>query len=189
MAAQERLLPKRHLYSGLDHSGTVGASLKHSVPFVRKIMSGDTVGAMCEPHAESPNERQQSRSDDAASRRKATVLRWRLKLVGSPRLWRGWQALPKRAVHQRVNLQAGVASGESAAGRRCVRERQYRANKGPLSRPRRLVDRWERCIGHSVAGCPAYRFAGGEKLLELSIDKVRRLATTSGREARPGGRT
>jgi len=41
-----------HLYSGLDHSGTVMASLKHSVPFVRKIMSGDPVGAVCEPHAE-----------------------------------------------------------------------------------------------------------------------------------------
>jgi hypothetical protein len=35
-----------HLYSGLDHSGTVMASLKHSVPFVRKIMSGDQVGAV-----------------------------------------------------------------------------------------------------------------------------------------------
>src|SRR5829696_10207918 len=107
-----------------------------------------------------------------------TDLRWRLKLVGSPRLWRGWQALPKRAAHQRVNLQAGVAGGESAAGRRCVRERQYRANKGPLSRPRRLVDRRERYIDRSVDR----RFAGGEKLLQLSIDKVRRLATASGRE-------
>ena len=36
-----------------------------------------------------------------------------------------------------------------------------------------------RCIDHSVAGGPAYRFAGGEKLLELSIHKVRRLATAS----------
>src|SRR5215211_2175717 len=125
----------------------------------------------------------------AGSRGLATVLRWWLKLVGSPRLRRGWQALPKRAVHQRVNLQAGVAGGESAAGRRCVRERQYRANKGPLSRPRRLVDRRERYIDRAVAGCPGYRrFAGGEKLLELSIDKVRRLATASGRE-HPFGRT
>ena len=91
----------------------------------------------------------------------ATVLRWRLKLVGSPRLRRGWQALPKRAVHQRVNLQAGVAGGESAARRRCVRERQYRANKGPLSRPRRLVDRRERYIDRSVTGRSGYRrFAG-----------------------------
>src|SRR5829696_5549895 len=44
------------------------------------------------------------------------ALRWRLELVGSPRLRRGWQALPKRAVHQRVNLQAGVASGETPPG-------------------------------------------------------------------------
>ena len=41
-----------HLYAGLDHSGTVMASLKHSVPFVRKVMSGEPVGAVCDPHAE-----------------------------------------------------------------------------------------------------------------------------------------
>src|SRR5829696_1314420 len=133
---------------------------------------------------------QARRERGCVSRRMATVLRWRLELVGSPRLRRGWQALPKRAVHQRVNLQAGVAAGESAAGRRCVRERQYRANKGPLSRPRRLVDRRERYIDRSVAGCPGHRrFSGGKKLLELSINEVRRLATASGREARPAGRT
>jgi pimeloyl-ACP methyl ester carboxylesterase len=41
-----------HLYSGLDHSATVNASLKDSVPFVRKILSGEPVIRVCEPMAE-----------------------------------------------------------------------------------------------------------------------------------------
>jgi pimeloyl-ACP methyl ester carboxylesterase len=41
-----------HLYAGLDHSRTVNASLKDSVPFVRKVMAGEPITAICQPAAE-----------------------------------------------------------------------------------------------------------------------------------------
>jgi hypothetical protein len=41
-----------HLYGGLTHGGTVNASLKDSVPFVRKIMAGAPITPVCEPVAE-----------------------------------------------------------------------------------------------------------------------------------------
>jgi pimeloyl-ACP methyl ester carboxylesterase len=41
-----------HLYAGLSHSQTVNASLKDSVPFVRKIMAGEPITPVCEPVAE-----------------------------------------------------------------------------------------------------------------------------------------
>ena len=41
-----------HLYSGKDHSGAVNASLKDSVPFVRKILAGETIKPVCEPSLE-----------------------------------------------------------------------------------------------------------------------------------------
>jgi pimeloyl-ACP methyl ester carboxylesterase len=41
-----------HLYAGLNHSKTVHASLKDSVPFVRKLLAGEPITPMCEPAAE-----------------------------------------------------------------------------------------------------------------------------------------
>jgi pimeloyl-ACP methyl ester carboxylesterase len=41
-----------HLYAGLDHSATVNASLKDSVPFVRKVLAGERIAPVCEPEAE-----------------------------------------------------------------------------------------------------------------------------------------
>jgi hypothetical protein len=41
-----------HLYAGLDHSATVNASLKDSVPFVRKVLAGERIAPVCEPVAE-----------------------------------------------------------------------------------------------------------------------------------------
>jgi hypothetical protein len=41
-----------HLYAGLNHSKTVNASLMDSVPFVRKIMAGEPINAVCEPVAQ-----------------------------------------------------------------------------------------------------------------------------------------
>ena len=41
-----------HLYAGLDHSATVNASLKDSVPFVRKVMAGEAISPVCKPTAE-----------------------------------------------------------------------------------------------------------------------------------------
>lgn len=41
-----------HLYAGRDHSGTVNASLKDSVPFVRKVLAGEPIHSVCEPVAE-----------------------------------------------------------------------------------------------------------------------------------------
>lgn len=41
-----------HLYAGRDHGGTVNASLKDSVPFVRKVMAGETIAPVCQPVAE-----------------------------------------------------------------------------------------------------------------------------------------
>ncbi|MFL5256167.1 MAG: alpha/beta hydrolase, partial [Rhodopila sp.] len=41
-----------HLYAGLSHSGAVNVSLKDSLPFVRKVMSGETITPVCEPVAQ-----------------------------------------------------------------------------------------------------------------------------------------
>ncbi len=41
-----------HLYAGLNHSETVNASLKDSLPFVRKVLAGEPVAPVCEPKAE-----------------------------------------------------------------------------------------------------------------------------------------
>jgi pimeloyl-ACP methyl ester carboxylesterase len=40
-----------HLYAGLDHGATVNASLKDSVPFVHKVMSGEAIVPVCQPSA------------------------------------------------------------------------------------------------------------------------------------------
>ncbi len=41
-----------HLYAGLNHSATVNASLKDSLPFVRKVLAGEPITPVCEPKAE-----------------------------------------------------------------------------------------------------------------------------------------
>lgn len=41
-----------HLYAGLSHSPTVNASLKDSLPFVRKVLAGEPITPVCEPKAE-----------------------------------------------------------------------------------------------------------------------------------------
>ena len=41
-----------HLYAGLSHSPTVNASLKKSLPFVRKVLAGEQITPICEPKAE-----------------------------------------------------------------------------------------------------------------------------------------
>ncbi len=41
-----------HLYAGLTHSATVNASLKDSLPFVRKVLSGEPITPVCEPAPE-----------------------------------------------------------------------------------------------------------------------------------------
>jgi pimeloyl-ACP methyl ester carboxylesterase len=41
-----------HLYEGLDHPGTVNASLKDSLPFVRKVLDGRPIAPRCAPHSE-----------------------------------------------------------------------------------------------------------------------------------------
>jgi len=41
-----------HLYTGLSHSGTVNASLKDSLPFVRKVLAGEPITPACEPMAQ-----------------------------------------------------------------------------------------------------------------------------------------
>jgi pimeloyl-ACP methyl ester carboxylesterase len=38
-----------HLYAGLTHSATVNASLKDSIPFVRKVMAGEPIIPACQP--------------------------------------------------------------------------------------------------------------------------------------------
>ena len=41
-----------HLYSGLNHGETVNASLRDSLPFVKKVMAGEAIAPICEPHPE-----------------------------------------------------------------------------------------------------------------------------------------
>jgi pimeloyl-ACP methyl ester carboxylesterase len=38
-----------HLYAGLNHGETVNASLKDSVPFVRKVLAGEPIKSICVP--------------------------------------------------------------------------------------------------------------------------------------------
>jgi pimeloyl-ACP methyl ester carboxylesterase len=42
-------LVEAHVYRGLSHSGTVNASLKDSLPFVRKVLQGEEVAKNCTP--------------------------------------------------------------------------------------------------------------------------------------------
>jgi Secretory lipase len=51
-ACAEGSTVEAHLYAGLDHGGTVNASLKDSVPFVRKLMAGEPITPVCEPAPE-----------------------------------------------------------------------------------------------------------------------------------------
>jgi pimeloyl-ACP methyl ester carboxylesterase len=41
-----------HLYAGLTHSATVNASLRDSIPFVRKVMAGEPITPSCQPAPE-----------------------------------------------------------------------------------------------------------------------------------------
>lgn len=43
-----------HLYEGLDHSATVNASLKDSLPFVRRVLAGQPIAPRCVPAEEAP---------------------------------------------------------------------------------------------------------------------------------------
>jgi len=38
-----------HIYAGLEHSGTVNASLKDSIPFARKVLAGEPIKPVCDP--------------------------------------------------------------------------------------------------------------------------------------------
>ncbi|MFK4870402.1 lipase family protein [Novosphingobium sp. ZW T3_23] len=39
-----------HVYAGLGHSATVNASLRDSIPFVKKLFAGERIESICEPH-------------------------------------------------------------------------------------------------------------------------------------------
>ena len=41
-----------HLYAGLNHGQTVNASLKDSLPFVRKVLAGEAITPACDPKPE-----------------------------------------------------------------------------------------------------------------------------------------
>ncbi len=41
-----------HLYAGLNHGATVNASLRDSLPFVRKVLAGEPITPVCEPAPE-----------------------------------------------------------------------------------------------------------------------------------------
>ncbi|QBQ98870.1 alpha/beta fold hydrolase [Paraburkholderia pallida] len=43
-----------HLYEGLEHNGTVNASLNDSLPFVRRVLAGESIAPVCEPHEQAP---------------------------------------------------------------------------------------------------------------------------------------
>ncbi|MBV8849290.1 MAG: alpha/beta fold hydrolase [Methylobacteriaceae bacterium] len=51
-ACEAGTIVEAHIYSGLNHGETVNASLKDSLPFVKKVMAGETVKPACEPHPE-----------------------------------------------------------------------------------------------------------------------------------------
>ena len=48
-ACEAGTLVEAHLYSGLAHGETVNASLKDSLPFVKKVMAGEAIAPICEP--------------------------------------------------------------------------------------------------------------------------------------------
>ncbi|NVH76675.1 alpha/beta fold hydrolase [Paraburkholderia sp. JPY432] len=43
-----------HLYAGREHNGTVNTSLEDSIPFVRKVLAGETVTPVCTPVEQQP---------------------------------------------------------------------------------------------------------------------------------------
>lgn len=43
-----------HLYAGREHNGTVNSSLEDSIPFVRKVLSGETITPECSPVEQQP---------------------------------------------------------------------------------------------------------------------------------------
>jgi pimeloyl-ACP methyl ester carboxylesterase len=51
-ACVEGAVVEAHLYAGLNHGETVNASLKDSVPFVRKVLAGEAIKPICEPVAQ-----------------------------------------------------------------------------------------------------------------------------------------
>jgi hypothetical protein len=51
-ACVQRSVVEAHLYAGLTHGATVTASLKDSVPFVRRVLAGETIKSVCEPVVE-----------------------------------------------------------------------------------------------------------------------------------------
>lgn len=51
-ACVEGAVVEAHLYAGLNHSETVNASLKDSVPFVRKVLAGEAIKPVCQPVAQ-----------------------------------------------------------------------------------------------------------------------------------------
>lgn len=51
-ACAEGSVVEAHLYAGLNHGETVNASLKDSVPFVRKVLAGAAIKSVCEPVAQ-----------------------------------------------------------------------------------------------------------------------------------------
>lgn len=53
-ACEAGTIVEAHLYEGLDHAGAVNASLKDSVPFVRKVLAGSPISPRCAPEAEPP---------------------------------------------------------------------------------------------------------------------------------------
>jgi pimeloyl-ACP methyl ester carboxylesterase len=51
-ACAQGTVVEAHLYAGLNHGATLNASLRDSVPFVRKLLTGETIKPVCEPVAE-----------------------------------------------------------------------------------------------------------------------------------------
>ena len=51
-ACAQGTVVEAHLYAGRNHGETVNASLKHSIPFVQKILAGEPIRSICNPVAE-----------------------------------------------------------------------------------------------------------------------------------------
>jgi pimeloyl-ACP methyl ester carboxylesterase len=43
-----------HLYAGREHNGTVNSSLEDSIPFVKKVLAGETITPVCSPVEQQP---------------------------------------------------------------------------------------------------------------------------------------
>ncbi|WP_261314307.1 hypothetical protein [Burkholderia latens] len=43
-----------HLYAGHEHNGTANASLADSIPFVKRVLAGETIHLICSPVAQRP---------------------------------------------------------------------------------------------------------------------------------------